>query len=121
MGVKKGETVKRKQIIGNTGQTGLTTGDHLHYATMLHGVPVLPLEWWDGRWVDENILSKIRFVIGRQPVASRSPQVKESDELTVLDTVQQVQRKKDEMTPSSPPGQETIKEESETQTPMGPQ
>jgi len=88
---------------------------------MLHGVPVLPLEWWDGRWVDENILSKIRFVIGRQPVASRSPQVKESDELTVLDTVQQVQRKKDEMTPSSPVGQETIKEESETQTPMGPQ
>lgn len=121
MGVKKGETVKRKQIIGKTGQTGLTTGDHLHYATMLHGVPVLPLEWWDGRWVDENILSKIRFVIGRQPVASRSPQVKESDELTVLDTVQQVQRKKDEMTPSSPVGQETIKEESETQTPMGPQ
>jgi len=121
MGVKKGETVKRKQIIGRTGETGLTTGDHLHYATMLHGVPVLPLEWWDGRWVDENILSKIRFVIGRQPVASRSPQVKESDELTVLDTVQQVQRKKDEMTPSSPPEQETIKEESETQTPMGPQ
>jgi len=121
MGVKKGDEVKRKQIIGKTGQTGLTTGDHLHYATMLHGVPVLPLEWWDRRWVDENILSKIRFVIGKQPVASRRPQVTESDELTVLDTVQQVQRKKVEMTPSTPPEQETIREESETQTPMGAQ
>ena len=121
MGVKKGEAVKRKQIIGKTGQTGLTTGDHLHYATMLHGVPVLPLEWWDRKWVDENILSKIRFVMGKQPVASRSRQDKESGELTVLDSVQQVQRKEVEKTPSTLPEQESIREESETQTPMGPQ
>jgi len=121
VGVKKGETVKRKQIIGKTGQTGLTTGDHLHYATMLHGVPVLPLEWWDGKWVDENILSKIRFVIGKQPLASRSPGVNDSGDLTVLDTVQQIQRKEDKKTPLSPPGQQSIGDESETQTPTGPQ
>jgi murein DD-endopeptidase MepM/ murein hydrolase activator NlpD len=57
--VKEGEKVKRKQIIGNTGESGLATGDHLHYATLIHGVPVLPLEWWDSKWVRENILSKV--------------------------------------------------------------
>lgn len=57
--VKKGENVKRKQNIGRTGETGLAIGDHLHYATLIHGVPVLPLEWWDSKWVKENILSKI--------------------------------------------------------------
>lgn len=57
--VKKGENVKRKQIIGRTGETGLAIGDHLHYATLIHGVPVLPLEWWDSKWLKDNILSKI--------------------------------------------------------------
>ncbi len=57
--VKKGEKVERKQIIGRTGETGLTTGDHLHYGTLIQGVPVLPLEWWDGRWVQENILIRV--------------------------------------------------------------
>ena len=57
--VKKGDRVERKQIIGKTGETGLTTGDHLHYGTLIHGIPVLPLEWWDGRWVEENILSRV--------------------------------------------------------------
>ena len=118
MSAKKGEKVKRKQIIGRTGQTGLTTGDHLHYATMLHGVPVLPLEWWDRRWVDENVLSKIRFVTGKQPVASRSPQVRGSDELTVLDTVQQVRNREAEQAPSKPPAQELIREEFDAQTPL---
>ncbi|MFQ5929148.1 MAG: M23 family metallopeptidase [Acidobacteriota bacterium] len=57
--VTEGDRIKRKQIIGKTGETGLASGDHLHYATLIHGVPVLPLEWWDGRWVRENILSKV--------------------------------------------------------------
>ena len=60
LSVKKGDKVERKQVIGKTGETGLTTGDHLHYTTLIHGVPVLPLEWWDGRWVEENVLSRIR-------------------------------------------------------------
>ncbi len=116
--VKKGEMVKRKQIIGKTGSSGLATGDHLHYETMLHGVPVLPLEWWDRKWVDENILSKIRFVISNPPMVSRSPQVKKADNLTVLDTLQQVQRKEEDPTPSNLPEQQPIKEGSEAQHPM---
>ncbi len=116
--VKRGETIKRKQIIGRTGASGLATGDHLHYETLLQGVPVLPLEWWDRKWVDENILSKIRFVIGKPPVVSRSPRVHETDNLTVLDTLQQVKRKEDDKTQSTIPEMEPLKEDTEAQTPM---
>ncbi len=58
--VNKGDKVQQKQLIGKTGETGLAMGDHLHYATLIHGVPVLPLEWWDGKWIKDNILGKIQ-------------------------------------------------------------
>lgn len=57
--VKKGEKVKKKQIIGRTGQTGLAGGDHLHYGVYISGVAVNPLEWWDRTWVYDNIVSTI--------------------------------------------------------------
>ncbi len=59
MDVKEGESVKQRQIIGRTGETGLAIGDHLHFATLLHGVPVLPKEWWDSKWIKDNIQPKL--------------------------------------------------------------
>jgi murein DD-endopeptidase MepM/ murein hydrolase activator NlpD len=56
---KEGDAIKQSQIIGRTGETGLAVGDHVHYGVYLHGVPVLPLEWWDQKWLDDNILSKL--------------------------------------------------------------
>ncbi|HUF41338.1 MAG TPA: M23 family metallopeptidase, partial [Verrucomicrobiae bacterium] len=53
------DTIKQSQIIGRTGETGLAVGDHVHYGVYLHGVPVLPLEWWDQKWIDDNIQSKL--------------------------------------------------------------
>lgn len=57
--VKVGEQVQQGQVVGKTGETGLAVGDHLHFATLLHGVPVLPLEWWDKKWIRDNIQPKL--------------------------------------------------------------
>lgn len=57
---KVGDTVKKGGEIGRTGSTGFAGGDHLHFGLYLHGTPVLPLEWWDGRWIKRRIMKKIR-------------------------------------------------------------
>jgi len=57
--VQHGEMVGKGDIIGNTGTTGLAGGDHLHYGVTVAGVPVQPIEWWDGTWIKNNITSKI--------------------------------------------------------------
>jgi murein DD-endopeptidase MepM/ murein hydrolase activator NlpD len=59
MDVKVGDAVKERQIIGRTGETGLAAGDHLHYGVYLHGVAVLPVEWWDAKWINDNISPKL--------------------------------------------------------------
>lgn len=57
--VKKGDMVRKGQIIGRTGSTGLAGGDHLHFTMQVDGVQVNPVEWWDPHWVKDRILSKM--------------------------------------------------------------
>jgi murein DD-endopeptidase MepM/ murein hydrolase activator NlpD len=57
--VKKGDMVKKGQIIGKTGSTGLAGGDHLHFGMQVDGVQVNAIEWWDPHWVRDRILSKL--------------------------------------------------------------
>jgi murein DD-endopeptidase MepM/ murein hydrolase activator NlpD len=57
--VKVGDQVKQHQSIGKTGETGLAAGDHLHYGVYLNGVAVLPVEWWDQKWINDNIQPKL--------------------------------------------------------------
>lgn len=57
--VKSGDAVEAGDRIGRTGETGLALGDHLHYGVYIQGVAVLPLEWWDARWVADNVTGKL--------------------------------------------------------------
>ncbi|HEY1235206.1 MAG TPA: M23 family metallopeptidase [Candidatus Binatia bacterium] len=57
--VKVGDQVKQRQFIGKTGETGLAVGDHLHFGVYLHGLAVLPVEWWDQKWINDNVQPKL--------------------------------------------------------------
>jgi murein DD-endopeptidase MepM/ murein hydrolase activator NlpD len=60
--VSKGQMVAKGDIIGKTGMTGLAGGDHLHFGMLVNRTFVNPVEWWDGHWIEDNVLSKIRAV-----------------------------------------------------------
>ena len=49
-------------VLGRSGTTGLAGGDHLHFAMLLHGRPVTPMEWWDPSWIEDRINRKLRAV-----------------------------------------------------------
>ena len=59
IGVSVGQKVTRGDILGKTGETGLAGGDHLHFTVMLQGLPVNPVEWWDGHWIRDHIAKKL--------------------------------------------------------------
>ena len=41
--------------LGQSGATGMAGGDHLHFAILINGVFVSPIEWWDDHWIRVNI------------------------------------------------------------------
>jgi murein DD-endopeptidase MepM/ murein hydrolase activator NlpD len=57
--VAVGDEVERGESVGRTGRTGLAGGDHLHFSILLHGVPVTPVEWWDGKWIEDHVAYKL--------------------------------------------------------------
>ena len=58
--VEKGQEVKRGDIIGRTGKTGMAGGDHLHFGILVGGLEVTPLEWLDSKWINDNITARLR-------------------------------------------------------------
>jgi murein DD-endopeptidase MepM/ murein hydrolase activator NlpD len=57
--VAEGEAVEKGQVLGLSGSTGLAGGDHLHFAVLVSGTYVDPLEWWDADWVRTHIESRL--------------------------------------------------------------
>jgi hypothetical protein len=60
--VAVGDTVRKGDVVGETGQTGLAGGDHLHFAVMVSGIFVNPVEWWDSHWINDNITRKLALL-----------------------------------------------------------
>ena len=71
--VRVGDSIQSRQILGKTGETGLAGGDHLHYGVYLHGVAVLPVEWWDGKWINDNIAPKLEGMSSDEIAVSQQP------------------------------------------------
>jgi len=57
--VKHGDKLNKGDILGNTGTTGLAVGDHLHFAMMLHGHFITPMEWIDEKWIKDHIIDQM--------------------------------------------------------------
>lgn len=68
--VKPGETVRKGQSLGQTGESGLAGGDHLHYSTLLYGVHVDPIEWWDEQWIAKHVNPKLALAPRPQSAAA---------------------------------------------------
>jgi murein DD-endopeptidase MepM/ murein hydrolase activator NlpD len=60
--VRLDQDVSKGDTIGYTGQTGLASGDHLHFGIMVNGVFVNPIEWWDSHWIKDNITRKLALL-----------------------------------------------------------
>jgi murein DD-endopeptidase MepM/ murein hydrolase activator NlpD len=70
--VQQGEHVKTGQTLGQTGETGLAGGDHLHFSVMLYGVHVDPVEWWDPHWLHDHVTPKLTMF--PRPTAAPAPE-----------------------------------------------
>ena len=57
--VHVGDTVKRSQVMGLSGMTGMAGGDHVHFAMQLDGVQIDPKEWWDAHWIKDHVARRV--------------------------------------------------------------
>ncbi len=46
MSVKEGDKVKKGDIVGKVGDTGVANTPHVHFGTYIHGTPIDPLYWF---------------------------------------------------------------------------
>jgi murein DD-endopeptidase MepM/ murein hydrolase activator NlpD len=67
IGVEKGAAVAKGEALGQSGTTGLAGGDHLHYAMILDGSFIDPLEWFDPKWISEHIEGKLQAAAAPTP------------------------------------------------------
>lgn len=67
IGVQAGQKVKVGEALGQTGETGLAGGDHLHFSILLRGVHVDPVEWWDPQWMREHVAARLASLPAAAP------------------------------------------------------
>jgi murein DD-endopeptidase MepM/ murein hydrolase activator NlpD len=59
LGVSVSDQVEQGDELGRSGETGLAGGDHLHFALLVGGTYVEPLEWWDPVWVKTHVEARL--------------------------------------------------------------
>jgi hypothetical protein len=59
--VHEGDMVKRGQVMGLSGMTGMAGGDHIHFSMQLDGVQIDPKEWWDPHWIKDHIAKRVEL------------------------------------------------------------
>lgn len=67
--VRAGDGVKKDQVMGRSGMTGLASGDHLHFSMLVAGHPVNPVEWWDPHWIEDRVMRKLGEALAGAPAA----------------------------------------------------
>jgi murein DD-endopeptidase MepM/ murein hydrolase activator NlpD len=73
IGVQQGQPVHAGDALGQTGETGLAGGDHLHFSIMLRGVHVDPVEWWDPLWMRDHVAARLSSLPAAPPAALAQP------------------------------------------------
>ena len=63
--VHEGDMVKKGQVMGKSGMTGLAGGDHIHFSMQLDGVQIDPREWWDAHWIKDHIANRVPLTPGQ--------------------------------------------------------
>lgn len=61
--VHEGDMVKRGQVMGLSGMTGMAGGDHIHFSMQLDGVQIDPKEWWDPHWIKDHIAKRVEMQV----------------------------------------------------------
>ncbi|MBV9075377.1 MAG: M23 family metallopeptidase [Acidobacteria bacterium] len=59
--VHEGDMVKRGQVMGKSGTTGMAGGDHIHFSMQLEGIQIDPKEWWDAHWIKDHIARRVEL------------------------------------------------------------
>jgi len=59
--VHEGDMVKRGQVMGKSGMTGMAGGDHIHFSMQLEGVQIDPKEWWDPHWIKDHVARRVEL------------------------------------------------------------
>jgi hypothetical protein len=69
--VHTGQTVKRGSIIGRVGNTGRSTGPHVHLGLYHHGKPVDPL-----KYISKKGVGKSRTIVRKHTILKKYPVTK---------------------------------------------
>lgn len=59
LGCAEGDELRKGELIGLTGSSGLIPFSGSGFQLRLHGVPIRPEEWWDSSWLSEHVERKV--------------------------------------------------------------